>query len=165
MKRRWPSGGSRVAGFSFVELMFSLAVMAVLASIAVPMIQNTLQREKEQQLRLALQEIRSAIDAYKRANDDGRVMRKEGDTAYPKQLEDLVTGVQDQRSPSKRNLQFLRRIPRDPFAVDQNGNPADSWGKRSSLSSGDNPQEGDDVFDVYSRSNKIGLNKIPLNQW
>ncbi len=160
MKAARPAGG-----FSFVELMFTLAVMATLAMIAVPMIQNTLQREKEFALRNALQDIRAAIDAYKRANEDGRVLRKEGESPYPKQLEDLVTGVQDQRSPGKRNLQFLRRIPRDPFAADQNGNPADSWGKRSSISGPDDPQEGDDVFDVYSRSSKIGLNRVPLNQW
>ena len=154
-----------LAGFSLVELMFTLAVMAVLALIAVPMIQNTIQREKEFALRNALQEIRSAIDAYKRASDEGRVIRREGDSPYPKQLEDLVTGVPDQRSPSKRNLQFLRRIPRDPFASDQSSSPADSWGKRASTSSLEDPKEGDDVFDVYSRSTKMGLNHFPLNQW
>lgn len=154
-----------LAGFSLVELMFTLAVMAVLALIAVPMVQNTIQRQKEHALRNALHEIRTAIDAYKRASDDGSVIRREGESPYPKQLDDLVTGVPDQRSPSKRNLQFLRRIPRDPFALDESGSPADSWGKRASASSLEDPREGDDVFDVYSRSTKMGLNHLPLNQW
>lgn len=155
---------TRARGFSFIELMFTLAIMATLALVAVPMIQHTLQRDKEQKLRHALLDIRSAIDAYKRAYEGGRIQRKEGESPYPKSLEDLVSGIPDQRSPGKKNIQFLRRIPRDPFAPEAAG-AADSWGKRSSTSAPDNPEEGDDVFDVYSRSAATGLNGVPVNQW
>lgn len=164
MKLAWQAGWCRRGGFSFIELMFTLAIMAILAVVAVPMVQHSIERNKEFALRNALQEIRTAIDAYKRASEQGRVLRKEGDTPFPKQLEELVTGVPDQRNPNKSNIQFLRRIPRDPFAP-ETASAADSWGKRSSTSAPSSPEEGEDVFDVYSRSSKIGLNGIPLNQW
>lgn len=161
---RQKAGCKQLSGFSFIELMFVLAIMAILAVVAVPMVQHNLQRDKEYALRNALLEIRGAIDAYKRANEQGRTARKEGESAYPKQLSDLVTGVPDPRNPTKANLQFLRRLPRDPFA-NENAGAIDTWGTRSSSSSGEDPQEGDDVFDVYSRSSAIGLNGIPVNQW
>ncbi|MQA21441.1 type II secretion system protein [Rugamonas rivuli] len=147
-------------GFTFIELMITLSILATLAMVAAPMAQVALQREKEHQLRAALIEIREAIDAYKRAADNGRIKLAMGDSGYPKKLEDLVAGVPDQRSPRKQNMYFLRRIPRDPFA------PADgSWAMRSYASPPDNPSEGEDVFDVSSRSGILGLNGIPLKQW
>ncbi|MCU6496444.1 type II secretion system GspH family protein [Rugamonas sp. A1-17] len=159
-------------GFTFIELMITLSILATLAMVAAPMAQVALQREKEHQLRAALIEIREAIDAYKRAADNGRIKLAMGDSGYPKKLEDLVTGVPDQRSPRKQNMYFLRRIPRDPFApADGNtGGFASSaasggWAVRSYASPPDNPTEGEDVFDVSSRSAVMGLNGIPLKQW
>ena len=71
----------------------------------------------------------------------------------------------DQRSPSKQNIYFLRRLPRDPFQPREAGSAADSWSKRAYASPPDNPSEGEDVFDVASRSTRAGLNGVPLNQW
>ncbi|MYN17335.1 prepilin-type N-terminal cleavage/methylation domain-containing protein [Rugamonas sp. FT107W] len=159
-------------GFTFIELMITLSILATLAMVAAPMAQVALQREKEHQLRAALIEIREAIDAYKRAADNGRIKLAMGDSGYPKKLEDLVVGVPDQRSPRKQNMYFLRRIPRDPFApVDGNANgfasstTSGGWAVRSYASPPDNPTEGEDVFDVSSRSAVMGLNGIPLKQW
>ena len=152
-------------GFTFIELMITLAIMATLATVAVPMAQVALQRSKEQQLRSALIEMREAIDAYKRASDNGRIKLSLGASGYPKKLEELVEGVPDQRSPSKQNMYFLRRLPRDPFQPREEGSAADSWNKRAYASPPDNPSEGEDVFDVASRSTKAGLNGVPLNQW
>lgn len=150
-------------GFTFIELMITLSILATLAMVAAPMAQVALQREKEHQLRTALIEVREAIDAYKRAADNGRIKLAIGDSGYPKKLEELVAGVPDQRSPRKQNMYFLRRIPRDPFA------PADAsgggWAMRAYASPPDNPTEGEDVFDISSRSGKMGLNGIPLKQW
>lgn len=159
-------------GFTFIELMITLSILATLAMVAAPMAQVALQREKEHQLRAALIEIREAIDAYKRAADNGRIKLAMGESGYPKKLEDLVAGVPDQRSPRKQNMYFLRRIPRDPFApADGNGNgfassaAAGGWAVRCYASPPDNPSEGEDVFDISSRSAIMGLNGIPLKQW
>jgi general secretion pathway protein G len=139
--------------------------MATLALVAVPMAQVAVQREKERSLRTALLDIREGIDAYKRAAEQGRIQLKIGESGYPKKLEDLVDGVPDQRSPTKKNLYFLRRLPRDPFNPDANAPAAETWFKRSYASPPDDPTEGDDIFDVASMSEKIGLNGIPLKQW
>jgi len=151
-------------GFTFIELMITLAILATLAMVAAPMAQVALQRDKEHQLRTALIELREGIDAYKRAVDNGRIKLAIGDSGYPKKLEDLVEGVPDQRSPRKQTIHFLRRIPRDPFAAKDS--PASAgWALRSYASPPDSPRQGEDVFDISSRSPLIGLNGIPLNQW
>lgn len=152
-------------GFTYIELMITLAIMATLALVATPMAQIVVQRDKERALRSALMEIREGIDAYKRAADQGRILRKVGESGYPKKLEDLVQGVPDQRSPTKQNLYFLRRLPRDTFNADVSVPAADTWAKRAYASPPDEPSEGEDVFDISSKSAKMGLNGVPLKQW
>lgn len=154
----------RVRGFTFIELMVTLAIMAVLVMVAVPMVQLSVQRQKEQELRAALIEIRDALDAHKRASDQGRISIRIGDSGFPKSLTELVEGVDDQRSPSKRKLYFLRRLPRDPMAP-ASISAVESWGLRSYASPPDDPAEGDDIFDVYSKSEKVGLNGVPYRDW
>jgi general secretion pathway protein G len=155
----------RMRGFTFVELMMTLALMAVLALVAVPLAQLTVQREREHELTAALVEIRAGIDAYKRAADQGRLQVRLGESGYPKSLDELVGGVADIRSPTHANLYFLRRIPRDPFNTDATLDAPATWGKRSYASEPDDPREGADVFDVYSQSEKVGLNGIPYRKW
>ena len=77
----------------------------------------------------------------------------------------LVGGIEDQKDPKKSRIYFLRRIPRDPFADDATASAADTWGKRSYASPPDDPREGDDVFDVFTRSTLVGLNGRPLREW
>jgi general secretion pathway protein G len=155
----------RETGFTFVELMVTLAIMAILVTVAVPLVQVSAQREKEKELRSALMEIREALDAYKRATEQGRVAISLGESGYPKTLEVLVEGVADQRSPVQKKVYFLRRIPRDPMADPSVVEPAKTWGLRSYQSPPDDPQDGDDVFDVYSTTEKQGLNGVPYRNW
>lgn len=155
----------RQRGFTFIELMMTLAIMATLALVAVPLGQVALQRSKERDLRTALIEVREAIDAYKLAADTGRIEKKIGESGYPKNLDDLVNGVPDQKNPAKPLIFFLRRIPRDPFYIGQAKTAADTWRKRSYASAPDSPSEGDDVFDIFSGSDKVGLNGVPLKEW
>lgn len=114
-------------GFSFIELMVTLSIMAVLAVVAVPMAQWSYQRDKERTLRDSLAEIREALDSYKRASDQGRIPVKIGESGYPKNLIELVEGVEDQRSPNRKKIYFLRRIPADPMSSDSSLKPEDSW--------------------------------------
>lgn len=144
-------------GFTLIELVITVAIVAILASVALPLNELVVQRAKEQDLRRALREIREGIDAYKQASDEGRVQKKVGESGYPRRLEDLVAGVEDQKSPKKEKIYFLRRIPADPFG--------ERWGIRSYASPPDQPQEGDDVFDVYSLSPLVGINGKPYREW
>jgi general secretion pathway protein G len=156
---------TRGGGFTLIEMVITVAIVAVLASIALPLNELVAQRAKEQDLRRALREIREAIDAYKQASDEGRIPKRAGESGYPKRLEDLVAGVEDQKSAKKEKMYFLRRVPRDPFAADAQLASVDTWAKRSYASPPDEPQEGEDVFDVFSRSEAIGINGRPYREW
>lgn len=147
------------------ELLVTQAIVATLASLAVPVAHVQIQRSKEQQLRYAVHEIRLAIDAYKKAGDEGRIRREAGATGYPKTLNLLVDGEVDQRDPEGKKLFFLRRIPREPFHDDPNTPDAETWAKRSYSSEANEPTDGNDIYDVRSRSTLIGLNGIALNRW
>jgi general secretion pathway protein G len=152
-------------GFTLIELVITVAIVALLASVALPVSELAVQRTKEQELRRTLRQIREAIDVYKQASDEGRIRKSVGDSGYPKKLEDLAEGVDDQKSPKKEKIYFLRRIPRDPFNADPTLSAAATWGKRSYASPPDDPKEGEDVFDVFSLAQGKGINGQPYRDW
>ena len=152
-------------GFTLIEMVVTVAVVAILAAIAVPVAQISAQRAREAELRAALREIRAGIDTFKRYSDEGRIARQTKATGYPPRLADLVDGVADAKSPKGALIYVMRRIPRDPFNADPTLSAAETWGLRSYASPPDEPEEGKDVFDVYSRASGVGLNGIAYREW
>jgi general secretion pathway protein G len=160
------SGKLHLKGFTLIEVIMTVAIIGVLATITLPLAELSLQHGKEQDLRLALREIREGLDAYKQAVDDKRIELSAEKTGYPESLQILVDGVPDAKNPGTQNrIYFLRRIPRDPMDNDPGKSNEATWGKRSYQSSAEDPQEGDNIFDVYSLSQGTGLNGIPYAKW
>jgi general secretion pathway protein G len=155
----------RARGFTLVELMVVLAIVGLLATVAVPLGKMATQRLKEAELREALRDLRIGIDAYKRAAELGRILVKADESGYPPNLEVLVNGVDDARDPNKAKIYFMRHLPRDPFFPDSAAPAAESWGLRSYKSPPDDPQPGDDVFDIYTYAKGAGLNGVPYREW
>ena len=150
--------GARMKGFTLIELLITVAILALLASAALPLAELTVQRGKERELRISLREIREAIDAYKRATEEGAIEKPADKTGYPPTLAVLAEGAVDKRDPKGKRIYFLRRVPADPVS-------GEAWGLRSYASPPDAPKDGDDVFDVYSTSDASGLNGVPYRQW
>jgi general secretion pathway protein G len=158
-------GSARMRGFTLIELMVSLALLASLAAVALPMTELSARRSEEQQLRQGLRDIRGAIDAYKRAADDGRIEKGFDASGYPPDLEVLERGVEDKKNINGGNIYFLRKLPRDPTCDCPDTEAAQTWRLRSYDSASDAPQSGADVFDVTSMNTEEGLNGIPYSEW
>lgn len=159
----------RLQGFTLIELVATVTILAILASAALPMLQMSVQRAKENELRASLRQIREAIDTYKKLADikDGPIKKIDGKTGYPPNLEVLVEGVVDEKNPNRTKIRFLRRIPIDPMQPpsELSESLSNNWGLRSYDSEADDPKAGDDVYDVYSLSPQVGINGVPYAQW
>ncbi len=148
----------REAGFTLAELVMVAALLAMLAGMAMPVAKFTVKRRKEMELRLALRQMRTAIDEYKRLSDQGMIPIKVGGEGYPETLEELVEGVEIVGQNTKRK--FLRRIPVDPFTKEQ------EWGLRSYQDEPDSMSwGGENVYDVYSLSEGTALDGTEYKDW
>ncbi len=151
--------GRRQHGFSLIELIVTVTLIAIIAGLAVPLARNSIRRQQEVELRRALREMRVAIDRFKEASDLGLIEVTLGTEGYPEDLEILVEGV-DQIGAVDRRLRFLRRILVDPMTN------SEEWGLRSYQ---DDPESnswgGENVFDVYSRSNALALDGSVYSEW
>ena len=149
-------GSARERGLTLVELMVTVAILAILASVAVPIARFKVKRENERVLRRYLWEMRDAIDHYKDAADKGAIQTKIDSQNYPPDLETLVKGVDVQG----KKLRFLRKIPVDPMTGRA------EWGLRSMQ---DDPTSdsygGQSVFDVYSKSQGTALDGTKYSSW
>src|SRR5580693_4180904 len=155
--RRVARAGS--AGFTLAELVMVAAVMVALSAAVFPVAKFTSKRSKEMDLRLALREMRLAIDTYKRYSDQGMVQVDLGTEGYPKDLDLLVKGVPLVGQVDKK-LKLLRRISVDPMTGKA------EWGVRSYKDEPDATSTGgENVYDVYSLSGGVGLNGIPYRKW
>src|SRR5208282_6331113 len=143
-------------GFTLLELIIATAILLVLSTMAVPLARVTILREKERQLRVALWEMRDAIDRYKDAADRGAFRTKADSQNYPPDLETLVKGEDVQG----KKVRFLRKIPIDPMT----GNT--EWGLRSMQDDPDSDSwGGQSVFDVFTKSTGTGLDGTKYNTW
>jgi general secretion pathway protein G len=151
-------------GYTLIEMIAVVAILSILAAAVLPVAELSVKRSKERELKAALTEIRSALDAYRRAVDQGRIVVAPGASGYPPALADLIDGVPDARDPNRRQIYFLRRIPRDPFA-EATTYAELTWGLRAYASPASDPRPGKDVFDIYSLATGVGLNGVPYRQW
>jgi general secretion pathway protein G len=154
----------RTLGFTLIEMMVVLSVVALLASVAIPMAEIGVRRTKEESLRTSLRQIRQAIDEFKAVADQGRISLGSNQSGYPESLNSLVDGVEDKRSPTRAKIYFLRHLPRDPFA-DVQLEASETWALRSYESPPNAPKPGVDVYDIKSQSTEIGLNGKAYNTW
>lgn len=160
-------------GFTLIELVITLALVGLLASVALPLYEITSTRLKESELRQALRTIRAALDAYKAATDTGQLPKAPGESGYPPSLDvltqplavvnkrDLGTGG----SAAAQRIVILRQLPRDPFFPDPLAPAAQTWNTRAYASRADDPQPGDDVFDVSSKSARLALDGTAYKDW
>ena len=146
-------------GFTLAELVMVAAVLSVLALVTLPVVKYTAKRSKEADLRMALRQMRSAVDEYKRYSDAGLIPVDLGTEGYPKKLDVLVEGVSIVGQVDKK-LKLLRRVPIDPMTGKA------EWGMRSYQDAWDSTSwGGEDVYDVYSLSHGTGLNGVPYRKW
>ncbi len=153
---RQKSRSSSEAGLTLVELIVTVAILAVLASAAIPLTKLEVKRQKERELRYDLWQMRDAIDRYKDAADRNAFQTKVDSFGYPPDLQTLVNGVDVQG----KKVRFLRRIPVDPMTG------KDEWGLRSMQDDPDSDSwGGQNVFDVYSKSDGTALDGTKYNTW
>jgi len=153
------------SGFTLIELVVTVLIVAILATGAIPIIQLTVQRNKETELKQALRQIREAIDLYKKAVDEGKIKKFLDQNGYPPNLEVLEQGVVNQADAKGKVIKFIRKIPRDPMNNDPEIKPVETWAIRSYASDAGAPSEGADVYDVHSRSIKKAIDGTLYNTW
>ena len=155
-KRMHRNRAASESGLTLVELIVTVAILAILASAAVPVTRFEVKRAKERELRADLWQMREAIDKYKDAADKNAFQTKVDSQGYPPDLDTLVNGVDVQG----KKLKFLRRIPVDPMTG------KNEWGLRSMQ---DDPTSdswgGQNIFDVYSKSEGTGLDGTKYKDW
>ena len=150
-------------GFSQLELIVAAMVLAVLATAVIPLARWDDKRRREARLKLSLQQIRTAIDQYKKQVDEGAILPKDIEQmGYPQTLEELAEQIEliDPTTTEPRSIRFLPRIPVDPFTEEA------EWGVRSYQDDWDaSSWGGENVYDVYSLSPLRALDDTYYFEW
>lgn len=157
--------GKNSAGFTLLEIIIVITILSVLTAAAIPMVRNTVRREREAELRLALRQLRQAIDRYRdyaERNPNAIPIEWRTESRYPKELKLLVEGFIPANvvGTSEARMRFLRRLPLDPLTG------TTEWGMRSYKDKPDATSwGGEDVFDVYTESDGEALNGTKYKDW
>lgn len=167
----------RDAGVTFLELLATLSIIMVLASVAAPLTKVSMKRTREIELRQALRAVRSAIDTFRADwNREGDVLLgplcvknkltcKEvtGIYGYPKSLTSLlgITLTGEEATVKGTTIKrYLRTVPLDPMT----GKP--DWIIRCYT---DPPETagwcGTDVYDITTQSQDSALNGTKYREW
>ncbi|MEW6129905.1 MAG: prepilin-type N-terminal cleavage/methylation domain-containing protein [Acidobacteriota bacterium] len=152
-------------GFTLLELIITITILSILTSVTIPLVRNSVKRERESELRLNLRQLRQAIDAYKRfaeLNRNAIPIEWKTDSYYPKNLEILVEGFIPANTvgTTGNRIRFLRRLPIDPMTGKA------EWGMKSYKDEPDSTSwGGEDVFDVYTTSDDTALNGTKYKDW
>ena len=150
----------RQAGFTLTELVVVCVLLTTLSAVTFPVARYTIRRQKEIELKHHLRKLRNAIDEYKRFGDAGLLPVEVGTDGYPAEIENLLEGIQLIGQPPDSEKKFIRRIPIDPMTGEA------EWGMRSYQDDFDSDSwGGENVYDVYSLSEGVGLNGVPYAEW
>lgn len=152
------------SGFTLIEMLVTLTILAVLAGAALPLAKIAVKRQNEIELRRSLRQLRNAIDEYKRLADQKKIEVEDDSYGYPPDLDTLVQGVELQtegeEEDSTQIKKFLRRIPLDPMTNSY------EWGLRSYQDDPDsNVWGGENVYDVYTKSRGTALDGTQYRNW
>lgn len=164
---------ARPTGFTLIELLVTLALVGLMAMVALPLYQVSVQHAKEAELRQALRTIRAGLDAYKEASDTGQLAKAAGESGFPAHLDRLTEVLELAKKrdfglnpgEAERHMVILRQLPRDPFHPDPTVPAAQTWDIRAYATRPDDPRPGDDVFDVSSKSTRVGMDGTAYNTW
>lgn len=148
-------------GFTLIELIVVIIIISTLAVISIPLVETSVKREKELQLRRSLRLIRTAIDEYNSFVIKNKIKFDEDTYGFPEKLEILVKGIEYRDKKNKLHIKkFLRVIPIDPMTNSKN------WGKRSYQDKRDSSHwGGENIWDVFTKSDKKGLNGTKYKEW
>jgi len=150
------SNARKSRGFTLIELIAAISILLALSFLAIPLERVNIKRQREHDLRYALWQMRDAIDRYKDACDRAAFRSKVGSECWPPDLQKLVDG----EDVNGKKLKFLRRIPIDPMS----GNT--EWGMRSMQDDPDSDSwSGDNLFDVYTKSQGTALDGTKYKDW
>jgi general secretion pathway protein G len=160
------SSGARSRGLTLIELLVTLVILSILASAAIPFAELTVRREKEQDLRRALREVRTAIDSFHDDWTAGRISKltdAASDDGYPKTLQALVDGV-DTGTAKGGKRRYLRRVPPDPMGETEK-KPEEQWVLRGYQDDPGSTWGGRDVYDIHSASDRIAIDGTRYRDW